>query len=242
MKKWQSRVLLLMGLTIIALLAAVVTLVPAAAAYACSRCYGLGEAARDVYIETGIPDAERGRLLAELASAQALVARFYPERLAGQPVILACHSGSCDRRLGGKGAKARTFGTSLIVVSPGGWNRTILAHELAHIELHRRVGVFTLVSGALPAWFDEGLAVIVSRDRRYLKFDPDGKAGCKVADTGSLPETGQSWRRQAAKDAAPIYAMAACRVSSWLHRHGGPPAVIALARALRQGKTFRQWR
>jgi hypothetical protein len=45
----------------------------------------------------------------------------------------------------------------------------ILAHEFSHVDLHTRIGLMRFLAGAIPAWFDESLAVIVSDDARYLK-------------------------------------------------------------------------
>ena len=240
MNKWLRRGLLGAGVVAVVALASIVAFLPAAAAYACPWCYGLREVAPGVYLETGTPREARARFLQALRTAQARVSIYYPERVAERTVVLACSTRACDRRLGGKGAKARAFGATFIHISPGGWNVDILSHELAHIELHARAGMSALMSGALPAWFDEGLAVIVSQDARYVNVDEDGNVVCKVSGDGALPETRQDWGREAGQGLRPIYAMAACRVLAWLDRHGGASAVHALGEALERGEAFRE--
>lgn len=220
-----------------ATLVAIPIFLPAAAAYACPWCYGLTAAAPGVFLERNATDAEQAQFLESLAAAE-LALGFYPKRETEKPVILGCVSTSCDRRLGGKGAKARAYGATFIHVSPDGGNATILAHELAHIELHGRIGPKALPSGRLPAWFDEGLAVIISRDARYLKIDADGELTCAATEIGDLPLTLSDWRREAGEKRRPIYAMAACRVLNWLEKQGGSPAVERLAETLRQGGRF----
>jgi hypothetical protein len=238
MNRWVRRGGILSGLAVLATLASVPVFAPAAAAYACPRCYGLTEAAPGIYVEARSSEAERARLVDRVAAAEGRVAAFYAKRLATRPTILACVSRACDRRLGGGGAKARAYGATFIHVSPGGWNATILAHELAHIELHERIGWRALVSGALPAWFDEGLAVVVSRDPRYLSLDGDGTEACLEPASDDLPASAREWGREAGRADRPVYAMAACRVLYWLRGHGGRGAVIALAARLRDGGRF----
>jgi len=234
---WVRRTLFLIVFCVAAALAAIPVFLPAAAAYACPWCYALTAAAPGVYLERDATDVEQARFLESLAVAErALV--FYPKREIERPIILACVSASCDRRLGGKGAKARAFGATFIHVSPDGRNATILAHELAHIELHGRIGTRALRSGTLPAWFDEGLAVIISRDPRYLKIESDGELACAVMETRDLPVTFSDWRQEAGQKRRPIYAMAACRVLKWLEKQGGSSAVERLVETLRQGGGF----
>jgi hypothetical protein len=57
--------------------------------------------------------------------------------------------------------------------SPRGADVVIAVHELAHAELHRRIGVVTTLSRSVPRGFDEGLAVVVSDDPRYRAAGPD---------------------------------------------------------------------
>ena len=237
MNIWVRRTLLLIVLCLAAVLVAIPIFLPAGAAYACPWCYGLRAVAPGVYLEKSATDAEQAQFLESLAAAERAL-DFYSKLKTEKPVILACISSSCDQRLGGKGAKARVYGATFIHVSPDGGNATILTHELAHIELHGRMGTNVLISGRLPAWFDEGLAVIISRDTRYLKIESGGELACSVTDTEDLPITLSDWRREAGQKRRPIYAMAACRVLKWLEKQGGAPAVERLAETLRQGGEF----
>lgn len=217
---------------------AVIFEAPAAAAYVCPSCYGLEKLESGLYIESGASVRDIADLKSRIAIAKQRLGEFYPN-LAAAPTLLVCVSPGCGARLGGKGAKAMTYGVFFVRVSPDGRNETILAHELAHVELHDRIGNLALLRGALPAWFDEGLAVIVSRDERYLTPNAAAKVDCGAQDAGDLPVSSRDWRRQAGAATRPLYALAACRVLEWMDARGGKKAIEVLAAQLRAGATFR---
>ncbi|MEH1128909.1 hypothetical protein [Micromonospora sp. CPCC 206061] len=104
---------------------------------------------------------------------------------------------------------------------------------MAHVELHQR-----LDAGHVPQWFDEGLAVLVAGDERYLLPDTGGDR-CRVASGSAeaLPETLAEWLRTAKADEQ-VYAKAACRVSRYVDAGGGPRTVLALIDALNRGEPF----
>jgi len=238
MKKWLKRAGISLAAVLLAAIVSVPVFLPAAAAFVCPRCYGLTEIAPGVYAEIQSSEAERADLVSGLAAAEERIGAFYSQRQAAPPVVLACVSLACDRRLGGKGAKARAYGSEFIHLSPAGWDATILSHELAHIELHARVGWRVLASGTLPAWFDEGLAVIISRDQRYLSNDDGGSVECLEPASDDLPVSAREWGREAGRGERPVYAIAACRVLNWLRTQGGRDAAISLAERLRNGGSF----
>lgn len=188
---------------------------PRAAAFACPSCYGFSRIAPGIHAEPGAGD-----LLPVLREAQDRVAAFYGG-FARHPEILICRTPDCHARMRGDGARAMTYGTHAIYVSPRGLEATFLAHELAHIEAHARIGLVGLVTGRVPAWFDEGLAVIISRDPRHV--NSQGRVvGCAgAADPSTLPRNARTWRRQAGKgQGRSQYHDAACAVQTWLDAHG----------------------
>lgn len=147
---------------------------------------------------------------------------------------MVCVSDECDRRLGGKGAKARAFGDRFIHVSPAGRDTVFLAHERTHIETHARIGSWALMRGRLPAWFDEGLAVIVSGDDRAKPdIGPDGPV-CPLPQS-PLPQGMRDWGREAGQHDRPIYRLAACQVLAWLDAHPGEDVIPKLLDNIRTG-------
>ncbi|MCC1482229.1 hypothetical protein [Roseibaca sp. Y0-43] len=123
-----------------------------------------------------------------------------------------------------------------VFVYPDGATATILAHEMAHGELHARLGTARrLVSQPVPTWFDEGLAVLVSQDSRYLEFASGAVTGCKAGDWPEPPSDQSSFRRQAATEAEALYTASACKTIAWLDDHGGINATPALMDRIRSG-------
>jgi hypothetical protein len=119
-----------------------------------------------------------------------------------------------------------------VMLSPRGLDVAILAHEMSHVELHQRLGGIRV-----PQWFDEGLAVLVGDDRRYIA--PRGSADrCLVRPDGPLPVSLDEWLTAAGANANE-YAQAACAVSRWLAEYDGSrQAITALVDGLRYGRTF----
>ncbi|MFI6902568.1 hypothetical protein ACIBKY_15025 [Nonomuraea sp. NPDC050394] len=220
-----------MRITIIAVVTVLVLAVggvawayPSVAATACPGCYGLSSAGDDVHVEEGVP---AGPVLATVAAARRLVGDFYGGRVS-TPRVLACGTASCYAGIGGGKEKGVAVLNRAVMLSPGGLDPVIASHEMAHVELHARL------SGEVPQWFDEGLAVVVSGDPRYL--GPTGDR-CLVEPSGALPVTLAEWLRAASADRQ-TYAKAACRVSRWLAAHGGRDGVLRLIGRLNAGEPF----
>lgn len=215
--RWSKRLVLVAVLVILAV-GCVVFLSPAVAAYACPSCYGLQRATGSLFVDPAMSVEDRTKLQEIIARAAVQVENFYGS-FERQPTLLACATEECDRRLGGRGARAATYGTTFIRLSPRGLNQRILAHEFSHVELHARVGVFRLLMGAIPAWFDEGLAIIVSDDTRYLGPGATSATRCLEEPNGDLPSSPFQWRSAAGKTPG-LYAQAACRVMRWMEENG----------------------
>jgi hypothetical protein len=208
---------------------------PALAA-TCPACFTFEPVRAGLYLERGASIEERARILAAIDEAGERVRRFYGARTES-PRILVCLTHACYRRAGGGGERGKTLGALAVLLSPRGAETVIAAHELAHAELHGRVGAWVLLLDGVPAWFDEGLAVVVSEDPRYLKPDGPGGDGCLIEPSGPFPETGRAWSA-AAGEGGSIYAMAACRVARWVRAHGGPAAAVDLAARVAGGEPF----
>lgn len=214
---------------------------PIMSAYLCPSCFGYQHLAGRVYVEARLTRAERSQLTTDLAEARKRVAAMYGV-VEADPVVIACGSDDCDRRLGGKGARGATYGWHVVRLAPRGRSATILAHELAHAELHQRVGWWGLMTGAYPAWFDEGLAVLVSRDTRTLDFTRASAPRCRVvmsdADIAKLPRSMWQWSDQIART-RDLYERAACAVARW-YQSAGRQGVMSLVEDLRNGREFEQ--
>jgi hypothetical protein len=198
---------------------------PSVAAVACPQCYGLSDLGAGVYAEHD----DSSRELVE--AAQQRIIAFYGSQEA-HARVLVCATDSCYHRIGGGGEKGRALRTKALLLAPAGANEVIATHELAHLELHQRLGA---ARSTVPHWFDEGLAVLVSDDPRYLDAGPDR---CRLPYEQALAVTRADWSAVTQDGNDQGYLQAACVVSRWTGTHGGPAAVTGLIAELRAGKSF----
>lgn len=210
-------------------LGALLGFLPALRGGLCPGCYGMERVTPALWVEAAMPGHARAALAAEVAQARATIAAFYGPAQANLR-ILACLTDACDHRLGGRGAAAVTYSlgpVSVVRLAPRGLDVTILTHELSHTETHARLGVLGQLTNRMPAWFDEGLSVVISDDPRYLAPGPGtGPGRCARAPHEILPATPADWARRAARDPM-LYAEAACAVEVWLTAEGGVEALRA---------------
>ncbi|GAA2915564.1 hypothetical protein Acy02nite_84900 [Actinoplanes cyaneus] len=195
---------------------------PSVAAVACPWCYGLTGLGGGVYAER---DDDSYRTMADAAGQR--VERFYGGRQAHARVLI-CTTDACYRRIGGGGEKGRALRNRALLLSPAGATETIAAHEFAHLELHERLGD---ARGKVPHWFDEGLAVVVSDDPRYLR---SGSDRCLVPYDEALTVTRVDWAAAAAGGTDRGYLLAGCVVSRWVAAHD----VHKMVADLRDGMPF----
>lgn len=232
--KRRTKLLLASLVTVLVLpLATVPFIAPAVAAYGCPHCYGLERLTDRIYVEREMPAVERVALQDLVGRAAKRVGDFYGS-FDRAPVLLVCGTSVCDRRTGGRGARAETYGSAFIRVSPRGINETILAHEFSHAELHGRIGTWRMLHGALPAWFDEGLAVVVSDDARYLAPGATAAMRCRAEPDVDAQIGSFAWGSIAGKTPG-LYAQAGCRVLRWMEANGGRPGLLAAVDEIAKG-------
>jgi hypothetical protein len=203
-------------------------------AYLCPTCAGFHQIAPRVYADDGASELPIIAALKAFSDAEEMLQRAYPGR-ASDPIWLLCLSGDCGVKTPPR-PLAMAYLDLFVFVYPEGVTATILAHELAHAELHARLGTaHRLVSNPVPTWFDEGLAVLVSQDPRYLEVVNGEVAGCKAGDWPEPPSDPRSFRRRAATDAEALYTASACRVIDWLDDNGAVDALPPVLEQIRIG-------
>jgi hypothetical protein len=91
-------------------------------------------------------------------------------RLQKTPKILFCDSPKTFAKLGFKKSAARTVGPLGIVISPRGWEKYYLKHELIHVWQEENLGAFS--AKQYPQWLIEGMAYSLSGDPRKPLTEP----------------------------------------------------------------------
>lgn len=147
-----------------------------------------------------------------------------------------CASKPCDQANGMK-ARGMTYGASLITLNANASRDSgVYVHELTHATLHGALPMGGLFSKALPLWFDEGVAVILSGEPPKAAR----KAACekpqKGPQKGALPRNAQEFNRMApdAKRALPVYTRSACAVRDWLAEGRGMQDLLPMLKAGRR--------
>ena len=237
----RLRLALILGIATAALAllgsVAAVLAFPFGAATACPGCYRLDRFADNAFIERAATPKQREHAAKVLEHARERVAAFYGG-LSANPRVLICVSEDCYRRIRGAGSRGNAFLDLALQLSPRSIDTVIATHELSHIELHHRLGRIRYLMGVIPAWFDEGVAVIVSDDRRYL-MPTDAPDRCRVRSEEALPTGIFEWRREMGQyDTRQLYAKSACRVADWMAAKGGAAAVTRLVASIANGAPF----
>jgi len=227
-------VLLLLGLCVLAT-ATTALAYSAAGALACPLCYGFESAGSNVFIDKAAAPSTREAAVTAVREGRARVRSFYGTVIS-TPRIMICATDSCYLKLGGRSRGMALLDIGLFI-APGEASAVILAHELSHIELHARLGIVGTMRRDIPQWFDEGVAVVVSDDARYLTAMKTGDR-CLLSSDETLPTKRADWVERADHD--DLYKKAACRVSRWMTEHGGPQAVVSLIDAVARRKDFAQ--
>ncbi len=134
----------------------------------CPSCHGLEKIAAGIYVDPVVPLAERIKIVSAINQARRRVAVFFGP-LEATPRIIVCRSRACARTFGTLGAKGVAFAWHAILLTNSRIFGVIAAHELSHVELHWRMGLAGWLRGTVPAWFDEGLATVISEDPRFRR-------------------------------------------------------------------------
>ncbi|MEE6258646.1 hypothetical protein [Plantactinospora sonchi] len=231
-RRWLRRTVAGLVVTLVAAVVGLVVAYPVVAAAACPGCYGLRKAGPGVYVDGDATPEQRRQMVDMVAAARQRVRDFYRD-IRSDPRVLVCLSADCYRHIGGGGEKGRALLDRVLLLSPDGANVVIASHELAHTELYRRLGSRY---AQVPRWFNEGLAVLISDDARYLTARPAAER-CPIDHPEALAAT-RATTTPAPGAEQDFYRNGACVVDRWVATHGGADAVHDLIRRLLAGEPF----
>ncbi|HEY1772723.1 MAG TPA: hypothetical protein VGH91_05980 [Gammaproteobacteria bacterium] len=235
--KWILQTMIwLLVLALVAAGSAYLMARPVAAA-ACPRCFGLTDSGDGLYLQSGMSDVQRTRAQAAVSDALTRAAVFYGP-LQHRPRMLLCADDACYRRIGGApGSGVGSLGSVALEISPQGTNPVYIAAGLSRTELQGRVGFWKFETGAVPTWFDEGVAVVVADDPAYI-LPPGHGDRCKAGSFPDMPATPTEWQEELQQEGDVLYAQSACKTNMWIIENGGPKAVTGLLDKLAQGQDF----
>ncbi len=200
----------------------------------CPRCFGLSQVQDGLYVESSMAPAARDHAAETVMEAQQGIAGFYGEERF-KPRVLVCASDACYHRVGGApGSGTGSMGTYALVVAPEAVNKVAITEALAHVEMRGRVGAWKMEMGAVPEWFEQGLAVVVADDRLYL----GPSRHCLAGSFPDMPATPSEWQEELEQEGDVLYAQSACQTVMWMDSHGGAQAVTDLLAKVGAGQEF----
>lgn len=191
---------------------------------------GMDQVVPGLWVDRSAGPKEIAAIRARIDKASAKVAKYLGAAQSVEWWI--CTTVACNQA-NGMTARGMTYGASLITLDanasrdPG-----VYVHELTHATLHGTLPMGGLFSTALPLWFDEGVAVILSQEPpKAAKKD-----ACKAPQKGPLPRNALEFRRMApdAKRALPVYTRSACAVRDWLAEGRKLRDIVPMLRAGRR--------
>ncbi len=152
------------------------------------------------------------------------------------PVVISCATDACALHFSGPSRRSRAIlGAAprpvVVINGLGPLTEGTMLHEMVHVEIARRLG--KTPAGALPTWFNEGVATFVGDNARCSPatkraVDDLRRLDASFAWEGVTSMTGRI-------DGA--YCQARDEISAWTERRG-KPALVALIDAVAAGKSF----
>ncbi|SPF77915.1 hypothetical protein [Pseudoprimorskyibacter insulae] len=188
---------------------------------------GLGEIAPNVW--TDDPQTAEAQL-ALLAQGQALAETLFDDVVPGS--IVLCTQSPCAKQFN-LYVPGLAFEDRLIAFAPDGVTLPVITHEFVHVGLQRRIGPAPIRSGRIPAWFNEGLAVWVSPDPRYIRPASEPQALWVTA-----AQTPKDWKAMAGPDSFAALYGAAGRMVEAIAEDIGRDGLLALVDAVASGAAF----
>ncbi|WP_353717577.1 hypothetical protein [Dyadobacter sp. 676] len=206
-----------------------------------------------VYFGPGIGRDKYKTLKSTIALAEARIDSFYQCKKSN-PKIIVCRTPQqyqkyCSSTEGAGCSIGTPWGSSYVILNAQGMNIDVIAHEMSHIELLKRVGWWRTTTG-IPQWFNEGLALML--DRRFVShttpreryrayryewryYTRDGRDLLLLKDISTMREFFGGDQRHVMT----AYMTAGMEVSYWLLGHGDA-GLQRFMEQMREGASFEE--
>ncbi len=236
MVTWIVRLLVLATVLSVVCFGILVWKVKPLAVAVCPVCFGFEKIASGIYVQQGMPVEEQALTKRVLMLADDQIRDFYGD-IEDHPRMLICATQECIGRIGGGNAASGSVGALVLLLGPEGMNQIDITHELSLIEVAGRIGLYHSIMNTVPAWFDEGVAVVASDAPEFAALAKANASGCRNKPTDDLPVYRSQWLEEAHQYPF-IYAQASCRVAEWMAVRGGSHAVSRLLTRVANGESF----
>ncbi|MGH1349932.1 MAG: hypothetical protein ACRBBN_03875 [Methyloligellaceae bacterium] len=227
----RYRILTALAVLVVLTLSVFCYLFPIYPALICPGCFGFEKVSDNFYIQTGVSRQKRKEIVENYDIAQIRVSAVLGP-IQSKPIIFACNDELKFRSLGGGKERWQVLAQTAINFSPRSLNVSAMGHSLSHLELKLKVGG-SRASSAIPAWFDEGLAVLVSKDARYTGEPKDGEM--TELNVQALKSRIQ-WQNAIA-EGKKVYAPSYRVVKNWFDK-AGQAGVNELIERVKKGEPF----
>jgi hypothetical protein len=204
-----------------------------------------------IYFSPDIKTKEYAGLKRLVSRAESRIDSFYTGRNSS-PKVIICRTPQQYRRYcsstEGAGCSIGTpWGSTYVILNAQGMNTDVIAHEMSHIELLKRLGWWK-TAREVPQWFNEGLALML--DRRFIvETDPVQRYRAYRAEWRYYTRNGRN--RLSLKEISTIseffkgdqrhvmtaYMTSGMEVSRWLIKDE-KGALARLIKQMNEGRTF----
>lgn len=227
-----------------------------ATAYLCAGCaairehrlltpveHGMEQIAPRIYVDAPLTATQRANLLEAVEIAHQHITAIYGSAIT-RPNVYAFASPEAWKPFNGfgDGRAVLSFGNRGVMLTPKSLRADALSHEWSHVELYERIGPSAYRK--VPAWFNEGLAVLVSQLPRHsedvwrelVRDDVDIPALENLRTHRQWAKAnGVTYRHQRGRNV--VYTTAGQEVRTW-YRQVGQAGLLQLMAALRAGEDF----
>jgi hypothetical protein len=197
------------------ILATVAFAFPGQTACAMIGVSGLETLSDGTRVQTSSTSVERLQIFELQQQAKARITKAFGLPRAKPTIIfLKDPSAFFPFRFNGYGSTHTIGSRACVIIGPEGTNLNVVAHELMHAELFDRVGVWRKLT-AIPAWFDEGVAMQVDFRPAY-----DLKQPIKNLDAVKRLKSSNQFNAGNNEQLTEHYALAKAIVAKWLSKVG----------------------
>lgn len=171
----------------------------------------------NLYYRQGVSEERIREIKALIVRANERVERFWEGKV-GNPDFVYCESDEDYLKFGAPfmtPAAATMSFNSYVVISNKGVDLDILSHEISHVELFERIGMYNRTF-KIPTWFDEGLAMQVDlRDYYCLSALKEKSNNLRNLPKVTHLTTGRAFGQGTRDEVMLNYMTASYQVAKW---------------------------